>query len=192
MAREDSQSVTLVVAEDEALIRMDLVEMLAAEGYIVIGQAGDGETAVALAEDLRPDVVLLDMKMPVLDGLSAAERIKAADIAPVVMLTAFSQRELVDRAVDAGVMGYVVKPFTQGDLSPAIEIARSRWRELHGAEARATMLEQRLAARTLIDRAKALLQRQGLTEEEAFRHLQRSAMNGRTSMADVAAGLLGD
>ena len=183
--------VTIVVGEDEALIRMDLVEMLADEGYVVVGQASDGAEAVRLVLELRPDVVLLDMKMPVMDGLAAAEHIREADVAPVVMLTAFSQRALVDRAAEAGVMGYVVKPFSQSDLSPAIEIARARWAERKGAEMRASDLQGRLAARTLIDRAKAALQAQGMTEAEAFRHLQRLAMDGRKSMAAVAAEILG-
>ena len=138
--------VTIVVGEDEALIRMDLVEMLADEGYVVVGQASDGAEAVRLVLELRPDVVLLDMKMPVMDGLAAAEQIREADVAPVVMLTAFSQRALVDRAAEAGVMGYVVKPFSQSDLSPAIEIAHRLLDECVDTEARNTRVG--LPART--------------------------------------------
>jgi response regulator NasT len=177
----------VVVAEDEALIRLDLVEMLREEGYDVVGQAGDGEEAVRLAEELRPDVVMLDVKMPVLDGISAAERITGARIAPVVMLTAFSQRELVERARDAGAMAYLVKPFTQGDLVPAIELAVSRHAEITTLEAEVADLGERLETRKRVERAKSLLQEQyKLSESEAFRWLQKSAMDRRLSMREVA------
>jgi response regulator NasT len=176
-----------VVAEDETLIRLDLVEMLREEGYDVVGEAGDGETAVRLAEEHRPDLVMLDVKMPVLDGISAAERIATARIAPVVMLTAFSQRELVERARDAGAMAYLVKPFTKSDLVPAIELAVSRFAEITTLEAEVADLEERFETRKRVERAKSLLQQKyELTEADAFRWLQKSAMDRRLSMREVA------
>jgi response regulator NasT len=181
----------VLVAEDEALIRLDLKEMLEEEGFAVVGEAGDGETAVAMAEQLRPDLVILDVKMPGLDGLAAAERIGEARLAPVVMLTAFSQRELVERARDAGAMAYLVKPFQKKDLLPAIEMAVSRHAQIVGLESEVSDLSGRLAARKLIDRAKALLQAEhGLSEVEAFRFVQRTSMNRRTTMAAVAEAVL--
>ena len=183
----DTAPLRVVVAEDEALIRLDLVEMLREEGYDVVGQAGDGEEAVRLAEELRPDVVMLDVKMPVLDGITAAERITGARIAPVVMLTAFSQRELVERARDAGAMAYLVKPFTQSDLVPAIELAVSRHAEIRTLESEVADLGERLETRKRVERAKSLLQQKyGLTESESFRWLQKSAMDRRLSMREVA------
>jgi AmiR/NasT family two-component response regulator len=184
---ESTGPLRVVVAEDEALIRLDLVEMLQEEGYLVVGQAGDGEEAVRLAEELRPDVVMLDVKMPVLDGISAAERITGARVAPVVMLTAFSQRELVERARDAGAMAYLVKPFTQGDLVPAIELAVSRHAEITTLESEIADLGERLETRKRVERAKSLLQSEySLSESEAFRWLQKSAMDRRLSMREVA------
>ncbi|GAA2117629.1 ANTAR domain-containing response regulator [Nocardioides bigeumensis] len=181
----------VVIAEDEALIRMDLAEMLAEEGYHVVGQAGDGEQAVALTETLRPDLVILDVKMPVLDGIAAAERIAAARLAPVVMLTAFSQRDLVERAREAGAMAYLVKPFGRHDLVPAIEMAVSRYAELTGLEREVDDLTERLAARKAVDRAKSELQRTlGLSEPEAFRWIQKTAMDLRLSMRQVADGVV--
>ena len=181
----------MVIAEDEALIRMDLAEMLAEEGYVVVGQAADGAAAVDLAEQERPDLVILDVKMPVLDGISAAERIAAARIAPVVILTAFSQRELVDRARDAGAMAYLVKPFTRSDLVPAIEIALSRFTELGALAQEVADLGDQLAARKAVERAKSVLQKQlGLTEPEAFRWIQKTAMDLRRSMREVAEGVV--
>jgi AmiR/NasT family two-component response regulator len=181
----------VVIAEDEALIRMDLAEMLAEEGYVVVGQAADGAAAVDLAEQERPDLVILDVKMPVLDGISAAERIAAARIAPVVILTAFSQRELVDRARDAGAMAYLVKPFTRSDLVPAIEIALSRFTELGALAQEVADLGDQLAARKAVERAKSVLQKQlGLTEPEAFRWIQKTAMDLRRSMREVAEGVV--
>ncbi|WP_328823790.1 ANTAR domain-containing response regulator [Microlunatus kandeliicorticis] len=181
----------MVVAEDEALIRLDLVEMLTEEGYQVVGQAGDGEQAVALATEHRPDLVVLDVKMPKMDGISAAEKISEARIAPVVMLTAFSQRELVDRASQAGAMAYVVKPFGKADLVPAIEIAISRYAEIRAVEAEVADLEERLESRKAVDRAKSLLQTGlGLTEPEAFRWIQKTAMDLRKSMREVAEGVI--
>jgi len=181
----------VVIAEDEALIRMDLAEMLAEEGYDVVGQAGDGQTAVELAEKHRPDLVILDVKMPVLDGITAAERIVAARIAPVVMLTAFSQRDLVERAREAGAMAYLVKPFAQHDLVPAIEIAVSRYAELTALEREVTDLTDRLETRKSIDRAKMELQRSlGLSEPDAFRWIQKTAMDLRLSMRQVAEGVV--
>ncbi len=187
MTTEPGSPLRVVVAEDEALIRLDLVEMLRDEGYDVVGQAGDGEEAVRLAEELRPDVVMLDVKMPVLDGISAAERITGARIAPVVMLTAFSQRELVERARDAGALAYLVKPFTQGDLVPAIELAVSRHAEITTLESEVADLGERLETRKRVERAKSLLQTTySLSESEAFRWLQKSAMDRRLSMREVA------
>jgi AmiR/NasT family two-component response regulator len=181
----------VLVAEDEALIRMDLVEMLEEEGCSVVGQAGDGAAAVRLASELRPDLVLLDVKMPVLDGLSAAEQVVAARIAPVVILTAFSQRDLVERAREAGVMAYLVKPFAKKDLLPAMELAVSRFAELVALEREVGDLSGRLEARKLVDRAKSVLQSEhGMTEPEAFRFLQRTSMDTRRSMRAVAAEVL--
>lgn len=181
----------VVVAEDEVLIRMDLAEMLTEEGYEVVGQAGDGARAVELAEQHRPDLVILDVKMPVLDGIAAAEQIAAARIAPVVILTAFSQRDLVERAREAGAMAYLVKPFTQADLVPAIEMALSRYAELTQLEAEVSDLTEQLATRKATERAKGLLMEQlGLTEPEAFRWIQKTAMDLRLSMRQVAEGVV--
>ena len=181
----------MVIAEDEALIRMDLAEMLGEEGYDVVGQAGDGQTAVELAEQHRPDLVVLDVKMPKLDGISAAARIAEQRIAPVVILTAFSQRELVERARDAGAMAYLVKPFGKHDLVPAVEMALSRFAELQMLETEVADLQERLETRKLVDRAKSVLQRQlELSEPDAFRWIQKTAMDLRLSMKQVAEGVL--
>jgi len=181
----------VVIAEDEALIWMDLAEMLVDEGYQVIGQAGDGVRAIELAEQLRPDVVILDVKMPLLDGIAAAERIAEERWAPVVILTAFSQRELVERARDAGAMAYVVKPFTGSDLVPAIEMAMSRFAEIRALESEVADLADRLETRKRLDRAKGILQRDlGLSESEAFRWIQKTAMDLRLSMGQVAEGVV--
>jgi response regulator NasT len=181
----------VVIAEDEALIRLDLKEMLVEEGYDVVGEVGDGESAVRLAEQLRPDLVVLDVKMPRLDGIAAAERIASRRIAPVVILTAFSQRELVERARDAGAMAYLVKPFTQADLVPAVEMAMSRFAEIQVLEEQVEDLSERLATRKAVERAKGELQQQlGLTEPEAFRWIQKTAMDLRLSMRAVADGVL--
>ena len=182
---------SVVIAEDEALIRMDLAEMLTEEGYDVVGQAGDGARAVELAEQLRPDLVILDVKMPVLDGIAAAERIAGQRIAPVVILTAFSQRDLVERARDAGAMAYLVKPFSKGDLVPAIEMAVSRFSELTMLEREVADLQERLETRKAVERAKSVLQQQlELSEPEAFRWIQKTAMDLRLSMRQVADGVV--
>jgi AmiR/NasT family two-component response regulator len=181
----------VVIAVDEALIRLDLAEMLSEEGYDVVGEAGDGQTAVELAERHRPDLVVLDVRMPELDGITAAQRIAEQRIAPVVILTAFSQRDLVERARDAGAMAYVVKPFTKADLVPAIEMAVSRFAELQTLEAEVADLTERLETRKAVDRAKAVLQRQlQLSEPDAFRWIQKTAMDLRLSMRQVADGVL--
>lgn len=183
----DTPRPRVVIAEDEALIRLDLAEMLEEEGYDVVGQAADGLEAVELATSLRPDLVVMDVKMPRLDGIAAASQIAKARIAPVVMLTAFSQRELVERARDSGAMAYLVKPFTASDLVPAIEMARSRHTELAALEAEVSGLADQLATRKVVDRAKAHLQEAlGLTEPQAFGWIQRTAMDLRMSMRQVA------
>lgn len=181
----------ILVAEDEALIRLDLVEMLGEQGYEVVGQASNGQQAVELARELVPDLVIMDVKMPVLDGLSAAEQIHDTRLCPVIMLTAFSQTELVERARDAGVMAYVVKPFTAADLRPAIDIAHSRWLELNALEAEIADLGERLETRKLVDRAKGILMTQlKLSETDAFRWIQKTAMDRRLGMKDVAEAVI--
>jgi len=177
----------VVIAEDEALIRMDLAEMLQEEGYDVVAEAGDGETAVKLAQEHRPDLVILDVKMPVLDGISAAERIAEERVAPVLILTAFSQRELVERAREAGAMAYLVKPFSKSDLVPAVEMAVSRYSEIISLEAEVGDLTERLETRKLVDRAKGILPTSfGMSEPDAFRWIQKTAMDKRVTMRDVA------
>ena len=181
----------VLVAEDEALIRLDLVEMLREEGYQVVGEAADGEDAVRLATELKPDLVILDVKMPKMDGIEAAAHIARDRIAPVVILTAFSQRDLVERARDAGAMAYLVKPFAKKDLVPAIELAMSRFSELQALEKEVADLAERLEARKVVERAKGLLMtKQGMTEPEAFRWIQRTAMDRRTTMKAVAQAVL--
>ena len=181
--------VRIVVAEDEALIRMDLVEMLAEAGYEVIAQAGDGAQAIELVQEHKPDLAILDVKMPILDGISAAEEIIAT--CPVLMLTAFSQRELVDRARDAGVMAYVLKPFTISDLVPAIEIAISRHLQMKSLAAEVADLHDRLETRKIIDRAKGILMAAlNLTEPQAFSWIQKAAMDRRLTMKEVAQAVI--
>jgi AmiR/NasT family two-component response regulator len=181
----------ILIAEDEAIIRLDLREMLEEDGYDVCGEAGDGASAVRLAQELRPQLVILDVKMPVLDGISAAEQIVAARIAPVIILTAFSQRDLVERAREAGAMAYLVKPFQKKDLLPTIEMATSRFAELVALEAEVADLNGRLEARKLVDRAKGVLQAEhGLSEPDAFRWIQRSSMDSRQSMRAVAQAVI--
>jgi response regulator NasT len=181
----------VVIAEDEAIIRLDLKEMLEEEGYAVVGEAGDGQRAVELVEQHRPDLVVLDVKMPVLDGITAAAQIAEKRLAPVLMLTAFSQRELVERARDAGAMAYLVKPFQKSDLIPAIEMAVSRYAELQALEAEVADLHERFETRKLVDRAKGVLQAEhGLTEPDAFRWIQKQSMDRRLSMRQVAEAVL--
>jgi response regulator NasT len=182
-------SVRILVAEDEALIRMDLIEMLREAGYDVVAEATNGEEAIALAHEHKPDLCILDVKMPVLDGISAAEKI--ISIAPVLMLTAFSQRELVERARDAGVMAYVVKPFSIGDLIPAIEIAISRHTQMKSLAEEVADLHERLETRKVIDRAKGILMKAlNLSEPEAFSWIQRAAMDRRLTMKEVAQAVI--
>lgn len=181
----------VLIAEDEALIRLDLAEMLREEGYEVVGEAGDGQEAVDLAESLRPDLVIMDVKMPRRDGIDAAAEIAAKRIAPIVVLTAFSQRELVERARDAGAMAYLVKPFSMSDLIPAIELAVGRFGEIAELEREVADLGERLETRKLVERAKGLLQTtHAMTEPEAFSWMQRAAMDRRTSMKRVAQVVL--
>jgi len=187
----ESAPIRVLIAEDEALIRLDLREMLIEEGYDVVGEAGDGEAALRLAEQLRPDLVILDIKMPIMDGLTAAENIAGSRLAPVVILTAFSQRDLVERARAAGAMAYLVKPFQKSDLVPAIEIAAARFAEMTALESEVASLADRLETRKLVERAKgALMTTYSMTEPQAFRWIQRTAMDHRMTMRDVAERIL--
>jgi response regulator NasT len=182
-------SVRILVAEDEAIIRMDLIEMLQAAGYEVVAAATNGQEAIDLAGEHQPDLAILDVKMPVLDGITAAAKI--IEIAPVLMLTAFSQRELVERARDAGVMAYVVKPFTIGDLMPAIEIAISRHQQMKSLATEVTDLHERLETRKIIDKAKGILMSAlNLSEPQAFSWIQKAAMDRRLTMKDVALAVI--
>ena len=189
-ARADG-SLRILVAEDEAIIRLDLAEMLTEAGHEVVGQANNGEKAVELATTLRPDIVIMDVKMPVMDGITAAQAIGKERICPVVMLTAFSQKELVERARDAGVMAYIVKPFTPKDVLPAIDIARSRWAEIEALEAEISDLGDRLETRKAVDRAKGILMsRLKISEGDAFRWIQKTAMDRRMGMREVADAVI--
>jgi len=185
----DKPTARILVAEDEALIRLDLVEMLTEAGYEVVAQATNGVEAIALAKEFKPDLAILDVKMPELDGISAAQEI--IEISPVLMLTAFSQKELVERARDAGVMAYVVKPFSITDLTPAIEIAMSRHLQMRSLKEEVTDLHERLETRKIIDRAKGILMKaMNLSEPEAFGWIQRAAMDRRISMKAVAEAVI--
>lgn len=194
MADQEIQTPTkrrVVVAEDESLIRMDIVETLRDNGFDVVGEAGDGEAAVALAKELRPDLVVMDVKMPKLDGISAADQLNKEHIAPVVLLTAFSQKELVERATEAGALAYVVKPFTPNDLLPAVEIALSRWAQIVALENEVADLSERFETRKIVDIAKGILnEKMGLTEPEAFRWIQKASMDRRLTMKDVAVTIV--
>jgi response regulator NasT len=181
----------VIVAEDEAIIRMDLIEMLREAGYNVIGEAANGREAISLARHLKPDLAILDVKMPEIDGISAAELIVSEKLAAVLMLTAFSQRELVERARDAGAMAYLVKPFSISDLTPAIEMALGRYAQIQALEAEVGELGERLAVRKLVDRAKGVLMANlGISEPEAFKWIQKAAMDQRSSMSAVSEGVL--
>jgi len=181
----------VLIADDDALIRMDLAEMLAEEGFEVVGQAGDGGRAAELATELRPDLIILDVKMPVKDGITVAAEIAEQHIGPVIILTAYSDRELIQRALDAGAMTYLAKPFSNATLLPAIELATARYAETAGLRAEIADTNERLQARKVIDRAKGVLMTQAkMTEPQAFRWLQRTAMDRRTSMDTVARGVI--
>ena len=181
----------ILIAEDEAIIRLDLKEMLEEEGLDVVAEASDGEAAIRLAREKGPDLVIMDIKMPGMDGLAAAERIIEEGLAAVLILTAFSQKDLVQRAADAGAMGYLVKPFQKSDLMPAIDVALARHTELIAVRKEASEKGEQLEARKVIDRAKGqLMDRSGMTEGDAFRHIQKRAMDERRSMRAVAEELL--
>jgi response regulator NasT len=180
----------VLIAEDEALIRMDLREMLEEEGHEVVGEARDGAEAIALARAARPDLVFMDVKMPNVDGIEAARTISAEALAPVVMLTAFSQAGLVEEAAKAGAMGYVVKPFSRNDLLPAMQVAASRYAELAALEQQVGDLSERLETRKALDRAKGILMAGGMSEPEAFKRLQKLAMDKRKSLREVAEAVI--
>ncbi|MCE5258417.1 MAG: response regulator [Chloroflexi bacterium] len=181
----------VIIADDESIICMDLREMLNNLGYLVVGEAGDGQSAVNLARELKPDVVLMDIKMPDMDGIEAAKILTNERISPVVLLTAFSQRDLVERAKEAGVVGYLVKPIQEADLAPAIEIALSRFREFRELEKEVDNLQDQLETRKLVDHAKGILMdTQGLTEAAAFRRIQKMSMNTRKAMREIAQAII--
>jgi AmiR/NasT family two-component response regulator len=181
----------IIIADDESIIRMDLREMLSNLGYLVIGEVGDGRSAVNLARELRPDIVIMDIKMPDMDGIDAAKILTEEEIAPVLLLTAYSQQELVGRAREAGVVGYLVKPFRESDLSPAIEVALARFSEFRALEKEVGDLQKALETRKFVDRAKGILMdTQGLTEAEAFRKVQKMSMNTRKPMKEVAEAII--
>jgi len=185
------ERIRVVIADDESVVCMDLREMLTNLGYLVVGEAGDGRSAVNLARELRPDLVLMDIKMPDLDGIEAARILTEERIAPVVLLTAFSQRELIDRAKESGVVGYLVKPIQESDLAPAIEVALSRFAEFRELEHEVDDLQDQLETRKLVDRAKGILMdTQGLSEAEAFRRIQKMSMNTRKSMKEIAQAVI--
>lgn len=181
----------VIIADDESLIRMDLREMLTNQGYLVVGEVGDGRSAVNLARELRPDIVIMDIKMPDMDGIEAAKIMTEERIAPVLLLSAYSQQELVQRARQAGVAGYLVKPFRESDLPPAIEVALARFSEFRAMEREVDTLQDALETRKAVDRAKGILMdTQGLSETEAFRKIQQMSMNNRKPMRAVAEAII--
>lgn len=183
--------IRLVIADDEPIIRMDLKSLLEEMGHMVVGEAADGQKALELARSLKPDVVLMDIKMPVMDGLDAAKIIAEEKIAPVVLLTAYSQKDLIERAKEAGVFGYLVKPFQESDIMPAIEIAMSRYLEVHDLESTVGDLEQKLETRKTVDRAKGILMdKLNMSEADAFRRIQQQSMNQRRSMKEIAEAII--
>lgn len=189
-AGQDGPPRRVVVAEDESIIRMDIVETLRDNGFEVVGEAGDGEEAVRLATELKPNLVVMDVQMPKMDGITAAEKLQEARV-PVVMLTAFSQKDLVERAGEAGALAYVVKPFNQNDLLPAIEIALARHEQILALESEVADMTERFETRKLVDRAKGLLnQRMGLSEPEAFRWIQKASMDRRLTMGEVSRAVI--
>ena len=182
--------VRVVIADDESIIRLDLREMLTGLGYLVVGEAGDGQTAVNVAREVRPDLVIMDIKMPELDGIQAATILTEERIAPCLLLSAFSQQELIQRARQAGVFGYRVKPFRENELAPAIEVALARFAEFRALEKEADSLRDTLETRKLVERAKGVLMQGGLPEAEAFRKIQKLSMNTRKSMREIAEAIL--
>jgi two-component system, response regulator PdtaR len=190
-AADEAGRIRVVIAEDEAIIRLDLKETLQDEGYLVVGDTGRGDIAVDMVRELKPDVAILDVKMPGIDGIEAARRINQEGDTAVVILTAFSQRDLIEQAVEAGALAYLVKPYKRSELVPAVEIARSRHRELRALSEHAATLAERLEARKAIDRAKGvLMDRDGMTEQAAFSYLQQAAMQSRQTMKAVALSVL--
>jgi two-component system, response regulator PdtaR len=188
----DQPKTKILIAEDEAIIRLDLKEMLEEEGFDVVGEASDGDAAIRLAREREPDLVIMDVKMPGMDGLTAAEKITEEELSAVLILTAFSQKDLVQRAAEAGAIGYLVKPFQKSDLMPAIDIALARHAQLKAVRDEAKDLADQLETRKVVDRAKGrLMDTKGMTESEAFRHLQKKAMDERRSMREVAQETLG-
>ncbi len=181
----------IIIADDESIVRTDLKEMLTNLGYLVVGEVGDGRSAVNLARELKPDIVFMDIKMPDMDGIEAAKILTAEQIAPVILLTAFGQKELVDRAKEAGVVGYLVKPFREADLAPAIEIAASRFNEFRVVQQEVEDLQNALETRKVVDRAKGILMdTQKMSEQDAFRKIQKMSMNTRKPMKDVAEAII--
>jgi response regulator NasT len=181
----------VIIADDESLIRMDLREMLTNQGYLVVGEVADGRSALNQARELRPDIIIMDIKMPDMDGIEAAKTLTEERIAPVVLLSAYSQQDLVQRAREAGVVAYLVKPYREEELAPAIEVALARFQEFKELEAQVTDLQQALETRKLVDRAKGILMdKQGLTEAEAFRKIQKMSMDNRKPMKDVAEAII--
>lgn len=189
--RKTMSQIRIVIADDESIIRLDLKTLLEEMGHIVVGEAADGQKALELTRALKPDVVLMDIKMPVMDGLDAAKIISEEKISPVVLLTAYSQKDLIERAKEAGVFGYLVKPFQESDLIPAIEIAISRYHEMQDLESSVGDLEQKLETRKIVDRAKGILMdKYGISEADAFRKIQQQSMNQRRSMKEIAEAII--
>jgi AmiR/NasT family two-component response regulator len=181
----------VIVADDESIVRMDLREMLESLGYLVVGEAGDGESAIHLSRELKPNIVIMDIKMPGMDGIEAGRLLTEERIAPVLLLTAYSQQDLVERAKEAGVMAYIVKPFQEADLAPAIEVALRRWQEFRSLEQEVEDLKEALETRKLVDRAKGILMdTQGLSEADAFRRIQKTSMDQRKPMKEVAEAIV--